>query len=178
MNLFGQELSKREMLLLGATVAIGVLGGLVWIGRTSASSEIRPKEVLRSLQREEEEISRALKDAEKRRTDLGLGAFMLPDPEIDSPAVHLHIEKTARTSGLNFPSLSATAPKKGKGVLTIGYRFTATSELKNLVQFIDQIQTGKYLICLESWGMTPTDDPKIVRTDLALRAYFQPSSRR
>ena len=177
MNLFGQELSKREAGLLAATLAVAVVAVLFWLTRTAGASELSPKEIRQALQSDRERLERSLKEAEKRRTQLGIEGFTLPNSETDSPQVHLHIEKTARECGLSFPSLSATAPKKGKGVLTIGFRFTATSQLKNLIKFIDRIQSGEYLICLESWDMTPTGDPKNVRTDLALRAYFEPPKR-
>jgi hypothetical protein len=177
MKFLGQELSLREATLLSLTLVLVLAAGILWITRSSGASGTSPSEIKEMLQADEERLERSLKEAARRRKELGLGSFTLPDPATDSPKVHLHIEKTARASGLEFSSLSSTAQKKGKGALTIGYRFTATSELKSLVRFIDDIQSGEYLICLENWSMKPTNDPKKVQTEIALRAYFQPPAR-
>ncbi|MCA9448060.1 MAG: hypothetical protein KC931_13165, partial [Candidatus Omnitrophica bacterium] len=103
-----------------------------------------------------------------------VGKFRLP-PTSESPEVYLHIRETAEKCGLGFSEFPSTPPQKGKGFQTIGYQFKATAELKNLIKFVDQIQSGVYLICLENWSLKPADDPKNVEANLSVVAYFQPA---
>jgi len=178
MKLLGQELSKRELVLLGVTVAVAVGSGVFWLSRSIGASATSPSKTKSRIQSTASRLERSLGELERLRRDLGLGKFKLPSTD-ESPQVHLHIQSTARDCGLAFSTFTATAPRReGKSFQTVTFRFKVTSDLKSLVKFVDRIQSGEYLICLESWSMKPTDDPKTIETDLSLRAYFRPGRRK
>lgn len=172
MNLAGKELSTREVVLLGITVVVALGFGLMWLGRQLGGTGGGVSQVMDDLARSSSRLQNTTKNIEDLKKKLKIGKFQLPSTE-DSPKVLSHIDKVARESGLGFSTLSATAPKKGRKFQTITYKFTSTSELKSLVKFVDAIQLGVYLICLETWDMKPAEDPKNVQANLTLRAYFR-----
>ncbi len=169
------KLKKSEQILLGITLTIGVVflfqkfgSGLA--GTDSGSS---PSEVKSEVEAEVRKLSKAKTDLGKLTKKMNVGKFRLP-PTSDSPEVYLHIRKTAEKCELGFSEFPSTPPQKGKGFQTIGYQFKATAELKNLVKFVDEIQSGVYLISLVNWSLKPAEDPKNVEANLSVVAYFQP----
>jgi Tfp pilus assembly protein PilO len=175
MNLAGLELSKREGILLGAAGGLGVLFLFYWLSTAVAGDpETRPPRIRENLQVAAQELERNSTTVTNLTKNLGLGKFQLPSTE-DSAKVLSHIDKIAKSNGLGYSALTAQVPKKGKNFQTITYRFTSNSELKALIKFVDEIQHGEYLICLENWDMKAGDDPKIVQANVTLRAYFKPA---
>lgn len=174
MKLLGQELKKSEQYLLGATLAIVLWGAYHFFGPSlvGTAGGQTPAEVKEEVETEYRKLQRAKTDLERLTKKLDIGKFTLP-PTSDSPKVYLHIRETAEKCGLGFSELPATPPQKGKGFQTIGYQFKATAELKKLVEFVDEIQSGVYLICVENWAMKPAEDPKNVEANLSVVAYFQ-----
>lgn len=170
------NLKRSEQILLGVTIAIAAVflfqryGGNL----TGTESGESPSAIKEQTEAEVRKLSSAKSDLRSLTKKLNVGKFQLP-PTTDSPKVYLHIRETAEKCGLGFSEFPSTPPQKGKGFQTIGYHFKATSELKNLVKFADQIQSGTYLICLENWSMKPAEDPKNVEANLSVVAYFQPA---
>jgi len=177
MRILGQELSKRETVLVAVTLVVAVGSGLFWLSKQVGTAEESPEDIRAGVTIGTSKLRKSLKEAEDLRKEIGLHRVRLPSTE-DLPQVHLHVRTTAQKCGLGFSSLTASTPRVGKGVCTVDYRFTANSELKSLVKFADEIQSGEYLICLESWDMKPMEDPKNVQTDISLRAYFQPEKKK
>ena len=176
MNLMGRELTIRETVLVAVT-GVTVLGMIVfWVPQQLSAGSESPAAIKESLDIAKAKLERAIKDVAGQRKKIGIDQVVLPDTE-DSNRVYLHVQNTAKSCGLGFSSLTATQPKKGKGFRTINYRFTATSKLKSLVKFVDKIQSGGYLICLEKWSMKPMEDPQKVQTEISLRAYFAPAKK-
>jgi hypothetical protein len=176
MNLMGRELTTRETVLVAVT-GVTVLGIIVfWVPQRLGAGSASPSAIKEYLESATSKIERSIKDVGGQRKKLGIDRVVLPDTE-DSNRVYLHVQNTAKGCGLGFSSLTATQPKKAKGFQTINYRFKATSKLKSLVKFVDQIQSGGYLICLEKWSMKPMKDPQNVETDISLRAYFAPEKK-
>ena len=176
MNFMGRELTTRETVLVIVT-GVTVLGLIVfWVPQKLSAGADSPSEIKESLEIAQSKLQKSLKDVTGQREDLGIEEVVLPDTELAN-RVYLHVQNTAKDCGLSFSSLTATQPKKGKGFQTINYRFTATSDLKSLVKFVDQIQSGGYLICLEKWSMKPMEDPQKVQTEISLRAYFAPEKK-
>ena len=176
MKLFGQELSNRELALIGATAVVVVAAGGFWLSRNGGESAASPSAVKNQLTASVRQLDTTLSDIARLRRDMDLGKFRLPGVE-ESPKVHLHIRTMALECGLAFTDLTNTLPKKGRGFETVDFRFKATAELKSLVKFVDLIQSGEYLIGLEKWDMKAGDDPRKVTMDVSLRAYFRPSGR-
>jgi Tfp pilus assembly protein PilO len=174
MKIFGQELSKREQVMIFATLSVTVLTGFFFLLGGDADASESPSEIRTRLEGATGKLEADLRKMNSLQAKLNLEKVELPKTA-ESPSVHLYIEKTARESGLGFSVLTASNPKReGRYFQTVTFRFTVTSELKSLVKFVDTIQTGKYLIAIENWNMKPTDDPKNVETDLSLKAYFEP----
>ena len=173
------KLKKSEQILLALTTVAGIVflyqqyGGSL----TGTSSGSSPSEVKHEVEAEVRKLSKAKNELRNLTKKLNVGKFRLP-PTTESPEVYLHIRKTAENCGLAFSELPSTPPQKGKGFQTIGYQFKATAELKNLIHFVDEIQSGVYLICLENWSLKPANDPKNVVANLSVVAYFQPAGRR
>jgi hypothetical protein len=175
MNVGGMEISTREAVLAGAVVTLAVVSGIVWLARSVAGdAEDKPAAIMAGLETSARVYETTSKKVRALQKQMGLGKYQIPSTE-DSSKVLSHIDKSARAGGLGFESLSATAPAKGKRFQSISYRFSPTGELKSLVKFVDQIQSGEYLICLENWDLKPSDDPKKVKADLSLKAYFKPA---
>jgi Tfp pilus assembly protein PilO len=176
MNFMGREMTTRETVLVAVTGAT-VLGLTVfWVPQKLSAGSESPSAIKESLEIAKSKLQKSIKEVTGQREDLGVEKVVLPDTE-DANLVYLHVQNTAKDTGLGFSSLTATQPKKGKGFQTINYRFTATSNLKSLVKFVDQIQSGGYLICLEKWSMKPMEDPQNVQTEISLRAYFAPEKK-
>ncbi|MCB9783097.1 MAG: type 4a pilus biogenesis protein PilO [Candidatus Omnitrophica bacterium] len=170
------KLKRSEQILLAATLLVGAIFLFQKYGSalTGTESGTSPSEVKSEAETETRKLSKAKSDLGKVSKKLNVGKFRLP-PTTESPEVYLHIRETAEKCGLGFSEFPSTPPQKGKGFQTIGYQFKATAELKNLVKFVDQIQSGVYLICLENWSLKPADDPKNVEANLSVVAYFQPA---
>jgi Tfp pilus assembly protein PilO len=173
MNLLGNEVSPRETVLMGVTLLVVIIVGVYYYSRTVQGSTESPQEFYFNLDASAYHLETSLAVVSKMSRTMNLGNFQLPSTE-DSAKVLSHIDKVARASGLAFPTLSATAPKKGRKFQVINYRFTTNGDLNALIKFIDEIQKGVYLVCLENWDMKPTEDGKKITANLSLRAYFSP----
>ncbi len=176
MNLAGREVSQREVILLVVTLVLAVVFSANWLLKKMGAGESEsPHEFYITLKENSERLEATQRTVTGLMKKMNIGNILLPSTE-DSAEVLSHIDKVARDSGLNFPSLTAGPPRIGKGrkFQTINYRFTATSDLNALVKFVDEIQKGGYLICLEDWDMKPAEDPKNIVANLNLRSYFGP----
>jgi Tfp pilus assembly protein PilO len=179
MNLAGREVSQRELVLLGITLLLAVSFGIYWLGKkTGMAGEGSPLEFFTDLEASAERLEATQRSVFDLTQKMQIGKFQLPSTE-ESAEVLSHIDKVARSSGLNFPSLTANQPRVGKGrkFQTINYHFTTTSDMNALVKFVDEIQKGDYLICLEDWDMKPAEDPKNIVANLTLRSYYGPPGR-
>ncbi len=179
MNLGGREVSQREVVLMAITLSLALVFGVYWIGKKAGMGQGEsPLDFYRNLEASANRLEAAQRTVMGLTQKMHIGKFHLPSTE-DSAKVLSHIDKVARASGLNFPSLTANQPRVGKGrkFQTINYRFTTTSDLNALVKFVDEIQKGEYLICLEDWDMKPAEDPKNIVANLSLRSYYGPPER-
>lgn len=174
MKLLGMEVSQREVVMLGVTLTVAVVFGFSLLSKALGGEGDTPAEFHESLEAASSRLNSSLLAVSRLKKNMSIGKFFLPSTD-DSARVMTHIDKVARTSGLNFPALTATAPKKGRRFQTINYRFSSTSDLDALVKFVDEIQKGEYLICLENWDMKSAEDPKNLSANLSLRAYFAPA---
>lgn len=175
MNLGGREVSQREVVLLAITLSLAVMFGVYWIGKkVGVGGGESPLEFYANLTTSSERLALTQQKVSSLCKAMHLGKFQIPSTE-ESAKVLSYIDGVARNSGLSFPSLTATAPKKGRKFQTINYRFTTTSDLNALVKFVDEIQKGEYLICLENWDMKPAEDPKKIVANLTLRSYYGPA---
>jgi Tfp pilus assembly protein PilO len=174
MNLAGREVSQREVVLLTVTLVLTVAFGVHWLGKkVGVGAGETPLEFYVNLTTSSERLASTQGKVSTLYKGMQLGKFQIPSTE-DSAKVLSYIDGVARNSGLSFPSLTATAPKKGRKFQTINYRFTTTSDLNALVKFVDEIQKGEYLICLENWDMKPAEDAKKIVANLSLRSYYGP----
>lgn len=174
MTLLGMEVSQRETVLLGVTLGVAVIFGLYLLSKSTGGAGDSPADFYASLDASSSRLNTSLMSVSKLKKNMNIGKFFLPSTD-DSARVMTHIDKVARASGLNFPALTATAPKKGRRFQTINYRFSSTSNLNALVKFVDEIQKGEYLICLENWDMKPAEASENISANLSLRAYFAPA---
>ena len=179
MNLAGREVSQREVVLMATTLILAISFGVYWLGKkVGVGQGESPHEFYVNLESNTNRLDATQRTVSGLTQKMNIGKFHLPSTE-DSAKVLSHIDKVARASGLNFPSLTANQPRVGKGrkFQTINYRFTPTSDLNALVKFVDEIQKGEYLICLEDWDMKPAEDPKNIVANLSLRSYYGPPER-
>ncbi len=175
MNLAGREVSQREVVLLVVTVVLALGFGIYWLGkRAGVGAGESPLEFREDLTVSLGRLENTQQMVTNALNKMHIGDFSLPSTE-DSAKVLSHIDGVARSSGLSFPTLTATQPKKGRKFQTINYHLTSTSDLNALVKFVDEIQKGVYLVCLESWDMKPAEEANKIVANLTLRSYYGPA---